>query len=80
MTEINQVKFTKMSACNIIDCTKSTTIKNTIFTSFVVFVQSIYQSSTGANVFSNMFNMLQVNPAYAGNRVVGNITAVYRNQ
>jgi len=27
-----------------------------------------------------MFNMLQVNPAYAGNRAVDNITAVYRNQ
>ncbi|HET7733390.1 MAG TPA: type IX secretion system membrane protein PorP/SprF [Paludibacter sp.] len=27
-----------------------------------------------------MFNMLQINPAYAGNRVVDNITTVYRKQ
>ena len=27
-----------------------------------------------------MFNMLQINPAYAGNRVVDNITAVHRRQ
>ena len=27
-----------------------------------------------------MFNMLQINPAYAGNRVVDNITTIYRKQ
>lgn len=27
-----------------------------------------------------MFNMLQINPAYAGNRVVDNVTTVYRKQ
>lgn len=27
-----------------------------------------------------MFNMLQINPAYAGNRATSNVTALYRNQ
>jgi len=27
-----------------------------------------------------MFNMIQINPAYAGNRAVDNITTIYRNQ
>jgi type IX secretion system PorP/SprF family membrane protein len=59
-----------------------------IFFNLRVWVTIIFCSVSLSEVFAQqepmysqyMFNLLQINPAYAGSRAVDNITALYRNQ
>jgi type IX secretion system PorP/SprF family membrane protein len=47
---------------------------------FFCFHYSTLKAQQGAMYSQYMFNMLSINPAYAGNRAVDNVTVLYRNQ
>ena len=55
--------------------------KGLIFLLFFCLLCSAPVMSQQSPMFSQyMFNMMNINPAYAGNRAVNNVTALYRNQ
>lgn len=56
-------------------------IMKKLFFAVLLFCVSITMSAQQEPMYSQyMFNMLNVNPAYAGNRAINNITALHRNQ